>query len=145
MCGKFKYRPQLGHPGGFQERGELQVGRMEAGTSGWGIWTLRFMELGMVVLGWGWTKKTRGLISRSGRAWSYWELLPHTWELDLLVDVQDGSERGAWCQKALLFVSAAQMKIKCVIDSNFLTVGLGWGDHTPGFPCWTLCLGFGSE
>lgn len=130
----------------FRREGKLQVGRMEAGRSGWGIWTLRFMKLGMVVLGWGWTKQTRGLISRSRRAWSYWELLPHTWELDLLVNVQHGSERGAWCQSgSLLFVSTAQMKIKCVIDSNFWTVGLGWGDHTPGFSWGTLCLGFGSE
>ena len=51
---------------GFRREGELQVGKMEAGRSGWGIWTLWFMELGMVVLGWGWTKQTKGLIASLG-------------------------------------------------------------------------------
>ena len=49
------------------------------------------------------------------------------------------------CSVSEHIVSAAQMKIKYVIDSNFRTVGRGWADYTPCFPCWTCCMGFGSE
>lgn len=39
------------------------------------------------------------------------------------------------CSVSEHIVSAAQMKIKCVIDRNFRTVGRGWADYTPCFPC----------